>query len=75
MATLKIGTRVFHAEDRQVMIETERMFRLTDEQRRYRLDAAKTRLARVIGAEREEVADRRIAHAAATLLSQGIAEI
>ena len=75
MAMLRIGTRVFHAADRQVLIETERMFRLSDAQRRHRVDAAKTELARIIGAERDDVAGPRIAHAAATLLSQGIAEI
>jgi hypothetical protein len=75
MATLRIGTRVFETDAHHVRVAAERMFRLTEAQRRHRVEAAKTELARLVDAEREERAGGAIKRAAATLLSQGIVEI
>jgi hypothetical protein len=72
--SLRIGTRVFDADARRVAAEAERMFRLSPERRAHALDAAKTRLVRAVGAERE-AADGAVRRAAATILSQGIDEI
>jgi hypothetical protein len=73
MPMLQIGTRVFHADDASVAQEAERMFRLSPERRRYRVEAAKSKLVRAVEAEAEAGAAAR--HAAATILSQGITAI
>jgi hypothetical protein len=74
MPTLRIGTRVFEADARRVAVEAERIFKLSPVRRQHRLETAKTRISRAIGAERE-ASDRAVRHAAATILSQGIEEI
>jgi hypothetical protein len=74
MQQLTIGTRVFRTEERRVVEEAERMFRLTAAQRRYRIEAAKTRIARSVDREREE-GGAAVRQAVATLLSQNIREI
>jgi hypothetical protein len=75
MRALTIGTRRFEAEDRLVLLEAERMFKLSHEQRLSRIDRAKTRLAKAVASERGAAAGAVIRHSAATLLSQGIEEI
>jgi hypothetical protein len=74
MPKLRIGTRVFDADSRLVVAEAERMFKLSPVRRQHRLDAAKTRLSRAVAAERD-ASDGEVRSAAATILSQGIAEI
>jgi len=74
MQQLTIGTRVFRTEERSVVAEAERMFRLSAEQRRYRIEAAKTRIARSVDRERDD-AGVAVREAVATLLSQNIREI
>jgi hypothetical protein len=72
MPTLIIGTRRFHADEWRVARAAEKMFSLSEQQRRYRIERAKSRIARSIDAEREgEV----VADAAAELISQGITEL
>jgi hypothetical protein len=72
MPTLTIGTRRFHADAWRVARAAEKMFSLSEEQRRYRIERAKTRIARAVDAGREgEV----VADAAAALISQGITAI
>jgi hypothetical protein len=73
MPMLQIGTRTFHADEGSVAQEAERMFRLSPERRRYRLDAAKSKLVRAVAADADTGAAAR--HAAATILSQGITSI
>jgi hypothetical protein len=74
MPTLTIGTRRFTTDDSLVVVEAERMFRLNPDQRRRRLEAAKTQLARAAG-EDLAAAGAIIRRTAATILSQGIREI
>jgi hypothetical protein len=75
MPTLRIGTRCFHADERRVAREAERMFRMSAAQRRHRVETAKTRLARAFDAGRDAADDAVAGHVAAVLLSQGISEI
>jgi hypothetical protein len=75
MPTLIIGTRSFRTDERSVQVAAERMFRLTDAQRRNRVEAAKTQLARAFDDGRAERAQQPIRRAVATILSQGIREI
>jgi hypothetical protein len=72
MRTLRIGTRTFEADEARVASEAERMFRMSPERRRYRLEAAKTRLVRAVAAEHGGEATGAARAAAATILSQGI---
>lgn len=72
MPILTIGTRRFETNDRLVAREAERMFRLSPERRRHRLETAKTRLARAASGDRKAAADAIMRQAAATILSQGI---
>jgi hypothetical protein len=73
MPKLQIGTRSFDADRRRVVLEAERMFRLSEAQRRHRVETAKTRLARAFDAG--EAHDDVARHTAIILLSQGITEI
>lgn len=75
MPMLQIGTRTFHADAERVASEAERMFRMSPERRRHRLEAAKTKLARAIAAERGSESSAAARAAAATILSQGIVAI
>jgi hypothetical protein len=72
MPTLTIGTRRFHADDWRVTRAAEKMFPLSEEQRRYRIERAKTRIVRSIDAGRQ---DEVVEDAAAALISQGITEL
>ena len=72
MPTLIIGTRRFHADDWRVARAAEKMFPLSEEQRRHRIERAKTQIARSVDAGREGEA---VAEAAAALISQGITEL
>ena len=72
MPTLTIGTRRFRADAWRVARAAEKMFSLTEEQRRYRIERAKTELVRSVDAGREGEA---VADAAAALISQGITEL
>jgi hypothetical protein len=72
MPMLQIGTRTFHADAERVTSEAERMFRLSPERRRHRLEAAKTRLVRAVTTEHGSEASAAARAAAATILSQGI---
>jgi hypothetical protein len=71
MPILQIGTRSFHADAHRVTAEAELMFRMSPEQRRYRIEAAKTKLVRAV-AETGDEASAAAREAVATLLSQGI---
>jgi hypothetical protein len=71
MPTLRIGTRTFHADARRVTTEAERMFRMSPERRRHRVEAAKTKLVKAVSSKKGENAAA-AREAAATLLSQGI---
>jgi hypothetical protein len=75
MPTLQIGTRIFHADAQRVASEAERMFRMSPERRRHRLEAAKTKLVRAVASEHGNEATAAARAAAATILSQGIAAI
>jgi hypothetical protein len=75
MPTLIIGTRRFHADRHSVERAAQRMFRMTDAQRRHRLEAAKTQLVRAVDAAPDGVAPGSVRRAAATILAQGISEI
>jgi hypothetical protein len=72
MPMLRIGTRAFHAESGRVANEAERMFRLSPERRRHRLETAKTKLVRAIDATENGDASAAASAAAAIILSQGI---
>jgi hypothetical protein len=72
MRMLRIGTRTFEADEARIASEAERMFRMSPERRRYRLEAAKTRLVRAVAAEHGSEAAGAARAAAATILSQGI---
>lgn len=74
MPTLRIGTRTFHAEAHRVTAEAERMFKMSPERRRHRVEAAKTKLVKAVGSENGDNAAA-AREAAATLLSQGIVAI
>jgi hypothetical protein len=75
MSTLTIGTRRFETDEHLVILEAERLFKLSREQRHARVERAKTRIARAVASERDDAASAIIRHSAATLLSQGIKEI
>jgi hypothetical protein len=75
MATLRIGTRTFHADAGRVASEAERMFKLSPDRRRHRLEGAKTKLVRAIEAAQGGEASAAASGAAAIILSQGIDSI
>ena len=75
MPMLRIGTRAFHAEPARVANEAERMFKLSPDRRRHRLEAAKTKLVRAIDAAEDGDASAAASAAAAIILSQGIDSI
>jgi hypothetical protein len=75
MPTLRIGTRTFETDEGSLNRAAERMFRLSPPQRRYRVEKAKTRLARACAEERAAPGNPIVVEAVATILSQGITEI
>lgn len=78
MPTLKIGTRSFVVSQARVAREADAMFRrMSPAQRAHRVDAAKTALARKVGAREGAAGDQGgdIRRAVAILISQGIVEI
>jgi hypothetical protein len=72
MLELKIGLRRFGAVEWRVRQERERLFRMQPEQRRHRVDAAKSEIARLVNAGAAAPA---LARPVAILLSAGIEEI
>jgi hypothetical protein len=77
MSTLKIGTRTFEASNARTVREAERMFKLSPERRAYRLEKAKTDLARAADAKGGKSMEALPAtkRAVAIILSQGVNEI
>ena len=75
MPTLTLGKRSYEASENRVIRQAIRMFKISPERRKHRVERAKTQLAR---AARDKDAPGTIAaakQAAAVLLSQGIEEI
>jgi hypothetical protein len=75
MPTLTVGTRSYQVSDPRVTRQDVRMFKMSPERRKHRIEAAKTQLVR--SAQRTQLAGAVGAEkqAAAILLSQGIEEI
>ncbi len=75
MPTLSVGTRSYEMSEHRVRRQSERMFKMSAEQRNHRLDRAKTQLARSAPDADSDGAAAAAKEAAAILLSQGIKEI
>ena len=75
MPTLSVGTRSYEMSEHRVRRQSERMFKMSAEQRNHRLDRAKTQLARSARDADSDGAAAAAKQAAAILLSQGINEI
>ena len=75
MPTLSVGTRSYEVSEHRVRRQSERMFKMSAEQRNHRLDRAKTQLARSARDADSDGAAAAAKQAAAILLSQGINEI
>ena len=75
MPTLSVGTRSYEVSEHRVRRQSERMFKVTVEQRNHRVDRAKTQLARSARDKDSYGAAAAAKQAAAILLSQGIKEI
>ena len=72
MPTLSVGTRSYEVSEHRVRRQSERMFKMSAEQRNHRLDRAKTQLARSARDADSDGAAAAAKEAAAILLSQGI---
>ncbi len=72
MPTLSVGTRSYEVSEPRVRRQSERMFKMSAEQRNHRLDRAKTQLARSARDADSDGAAAAAKEAAAILLSQGI---
>ena len=75
MPTLILGTRSYEVSEHRVRRQSERMFKMSAEQRNHRLDRAKTQLARSAREADSDGAAAAAKQAAAILLSQGIKEL
>ena len=75
MPALSVGTRSYEVSEHRVRRQSERMFKMSAEQRNHRLDRAKTQLARSARDADSDGAAAAAKQAAAILLSQGINEI
>jgi hypothetical protein len=68
MPALTLGDRTIEVSGGRVSREADRMFRMSPERRKHRVDTAKRRLA----AAAKEVPERSLEKLAALLLSQGV---
>jgi hypothetical protein len=75
MPTLSLGTRSYEVSGYRVRRQSERMFKMSAEQRQHRLDRAKTQMARSGREADSEGAAAAAKEAAAVLLSQDIKDI
>ena len=75
MATLTVGKRSYEVSEHRVTRQSERMFKMSADQKDQRLDRAKTQLARSARDADSDGAAAAAKEAAAILLSQGIKEI
>jgi len=75
MPTLILGTRSYEVSEHRVRRQSERMFKMSAEQRNHRLDRAKTQLARSAREADSDGAAAAAKQAAAILLSQGNKEL
>jgi hypothetical protein len=75
MPTLTVGKRSYEVSDPRVTRQAERMFKMSPERRKHRIEGAKTQLARSAQGSQSDGVLAAEKRAAAILLSQGVKEI